>query len=572
MNERVRTEQIRVLYNNLPLTIVSTASVAITLTVLLATHAHVQPLLLWLAANFLLWVERARHYLAFKKIGRLQAARPKLGRQTQIYSFFFGLVWAWIPLYYIVPDNLFVLSNVGLFVAGMIAGALVSQAIYLPSLYAFLLPIAVGSFIGLVLNGGSYAYLAVLVVAYMGITVVFAQRISKMLVTLISTRFENEELVEALRKQKHEAEQANLAKSKFLVAASHDMRQPLHALSLYIGLLDDAKNARVKDKMHDTLTVLSDLYDRVLEVSQLDAGSVVADIQSINLSELVITIARRHETLAEEKKIDLTWDVEENCWASTDAGLLTRVLDNLLSNAIRYTSDNGSVTLKVLSCDDQVNDQVKVEVIDTGIGIAQEQQQNIFLEYTQLNNPERDRNKGMGLGLAIVQRLCDLLDHPLELRSTVGQGTTFSIALPATEPCVVQGLAQNSEEIDLSAINILLLEDDQTVREAMLMQFDAWGCFTEYCERAEDIVNVLEKPDVVVADYMLPGDLTGLDALNKLRELFAVELPGIIVTGDTGPEVLKQFERVNVQVLHKPVSPEQLKTSLAECVPVTALS
>ena len=559
MTERVRTEQIKVLYDNLPLTVVSTASVSVVLAWLLSQNTALLPLLIWLAANALLWVVRIRHYWIFKRIKLLANKRSALARETFLYSLAYGIVWSWIPIYYIVPDNLFVLSNVGLFVVGMIAGALVSQAVFLPSLYAFLLPIAIGTVIGLLLNGGDYAYLSILCAAYMAIAVVFAHRINLMMVALITTRFENETLIEALREQKIAAEQANLAKSKFLVAASHDMRQPLHALSLYVGLLKD-EEPEIKQRMGETLAVLSDLYDRVLEVSQLDAGVVTAQLTNVDVSAIAESAFHRVATLALEQNITMVNEIQPQRWVVSDSSLLARVIDNLLSNALRYTPQGGSITMQVA----QEYGHVTLKVIDTGIGIAPDQLQNVFLEFTQLNNPERDRRKGMGLGLAIVKRLCDLLHHQIKLESELNCGTTFSMEMRIGDPQIQ--VVEVATEVNVEEVNVLLIEDDETVRTAMLMQFDEWGCFTEYCTHAEQLDQVLQRPDIVVADYRLPGQATGMDAVNKLRHRFGVNLPAIVITGDTGTEVLSELERENMLVLHKPVEGERLKQAMARAI------
>ena len=236
---------------------------------------------------------------------------------------------------------------------------------------------------------------------------------------------------------------------------------------------------------------------------------------------------------------------------------------NLLANAIRYTN-NGSITI---NCVQQAGN-VRIEVCDTGIGIPADQQQEIFREFYQLTNPERDRNKGLGLGLAIIDRLINLLQHKIEVQSEVGKGSCFSVTLPAGDQARViamQAQHVHSGYFDIIGMRVLVIDDVQGVRDGMQAVLDNWGCVVTLASSEEEAMDKLkgkEPPHVIIADYRLRDGKNGAQAIEKLRKACGKEIPALIITGDTGPDRLREAEASGHTLMHKPVQTARLRTYL----------
>ena len=559
MPNPVLTEQIRILYQNLPLSLFGVGSVASALALLLADTVAYLPLLAWWSIIAILVFLRIYHYINFKQHPLTDDLAALFARQTMVYSAVLGLCWAWVPLYYFQPDNILLISNISLFVIGIVAGSLVTQAVFMPSLWAFLLPISTSSTIAIGVFGGEFSYLAVVSVGYTVIAIVFAHRVHKMFLQVITTRFDNDELLAQLRVEKKQAEDANLAKSKFLASASHDVRQPLHAMALYVGMLkEDPANLDLIGRIEDAMSALEELYSRILEISQLDAGAVDAQEEALDLSQLCGRVSARNGAVADAKSITLQNSVSHPMWVLSDEVLLTRILENLISNALRYTPIGGQVIVSVCIHD---ADQIVLEVADTGIGIAPQELNNIYQEFYQIGNPARDRTKGIGLGLSIVKRLSEILDHPISVRSELGQGTTFSLRLPSCEPAPSANIV--APDINLNGLNVLVLEDDPDARAATSAQLQQWGCTSQAFADTSSMHLGEQPPDLLIADFRLPGT-DGLQACQNIVERYRVTIPTIIITGDTATNVLRQLRDSGFAVLHKPVSSQELRATIQQ--------
>jgi two-component system CheB/CheR fusion protein len=370
-----------------------------------------------------------------------------------------------------------------------------------------------------------------------------------------------------LEAAKSEAERANVGKSRFLAAASHDLRQPLQTISLLQGMLEkrvhDEATRRLVHRLDETVRTMSSVLDKLLDINQLEAGIVRPAIVDFPISRLL-----------EEMRTEFTYHTETNGlgWRVVPSGLTVRsdprlleqILRNLLSNAVKYTAGGRLL----LGCRRRA-DMLRIEVWDTGAGIPELELQAIFEEFHQLDNPARERSKGLGLGLAIVQRLSDLLGHKIDVRSRLGTGSVFSIEVPlgraetAREPIA----DQNRTQADATARGtILIVEDDPAVLEMLQLLFDDDGHRTLIAADGRKALELAAEGsttlDLIVADYNLPKGLNGLQIIGKLQEQARRAIPAIILTGDISADSLREIAGHDCVHLNKPVRASEL-TSLA---------
>lgn len=383
----------------------------------------------------------------------------------------------------------------------------------------------------------------------------------------IRMRTENVELLSRLESDKalietalKEARLASESKSRFLAAASHDLRQPLHALTMFVSTLTfhvstpDAR--RLLNRISDTTRVLEDQFESLLDLSRFEAGVIQVDVQPFRLDTLLERVADEVRADAQTKRLTLTCEAA-TCIARSDALLVTRVLQNLLQNAVKYTS-SGSVTARVSSRENEF----LVEVIDTGPGIPPDQRTRIFEEYVQLENPGRQRRYGVGLGLAIVRRIDALLDLKLHLASEVGQGSNFSFCLPCAEgDAVPTALTLPDVSGFTTAASIWILDDDANSRDALQEQFAAWGARVTAFESPDDLIAAYEqepfRPAWIFADDMLGARLSGLDAAEQLRARFGHEKV-CLITGNSNQARLRELRASRFPLLQKPTKPRDL--------------
>ncbi|WP_431855263.1 PAS domain S-box protein [Azospirillum sp.] len=368
----------------------------------------------------------------------------------------------------------------------------------------------------------------------------------------------------ALHRAKEEAERADLAKTKFLAAASHDLRQPLQSLFFFtaaLGAQVTPKGTEVLRNLERGLDALKGLLDSLLDVSRLDAGLVVPEIEDFPVSDVLDEIGAATAPVAAAR--GLLWRVAP-CTAvvRSDRTLLSRMLRNLVENAVRYTAD-GAVALE---CRVET-DALTLTVRDSGIGIPPDQLERIWEEFHQVGNPERDRTQGLGLGLAIVRRLSDLLGHPVEVRSEVGRGSAFRIRVPLGAAIARPASATPAEPPASGEGRFAVLVDDDAI---VLMGLQAilteWGYDVLIAGSADQVVERLEadgrRPDIVVADYRLREGRVGTEAILRVRDLRGADIPGVILTGETGPECQHDAALHHFTVVHKPVTPRELGAAL----------
>lgn len=379
------------------------------------------------------------------------------------------------------------------------------------------------------------------------------------------------------RKVEHrtqELEAANLAKARFLAAASHDLRQPLHALNLLVEQLraeaDPSERSRVLDRIGAAVAAMNELFDALLDMSRLDAGVLVPDLSVFPVQRLFERVETTFAGAAHEKGLKLRLIASE-AWAFSDFVLLERILLNLVSNAVRYTRSGGVL----IGCRRRGN-RLALEVWDTGPGIAPEQRSEVFREFLQLEDSVRQSTGGLGLGLAIVDRLCRLLDHPLELASVLGRGSRFRILVPRAEQ---QAAAAIDEAVialpdPLHGKAVIVIDDDELVRVSMRGVLRTWGCevmaAASEAEAEAAIALHARAPELIICDFRLPGAASGIDVVASLRARYGLAIPAFLISGDTSPERLQQASESGLMLLHKPVQPLALRAVLMRMLAMPA--
>jgi len=372
-----------------------------------------------------------------------------------------------------------------------------------------------------------------------------------------------------LQDAKEEAEQANHAKSMFLAAASHDLRQPLHAMQMYIAALrqkvGDQETLAIVDDIDAVSNSTARLLSALLDVSQLEAGAIEPTFESFPIVDVMNRIWREFVPFAKQKGLDFRM-VPSSVHVWSDPALLERILGNFMSNAIRYTQ-KGSILMGVR----RRSGQISIEVWDTGLGIPDDQMHAIFQDFHQIDNEERDRSKGLGLGLAIAERLAICLSHEIACDSKVGEGSRFAVlVMPAQATPAVATKIENLEFLlhGLSGRRILLVEDDLEVLRATRQLLESWGCIVVQGTNLEDVLSVVNEqpllpPDLILADNRLPGGAEGIVVASQVRDIFGYAIPCIIVTGDVQEDHLKEISSHGYRVMSKPVQPAKLRSLMS---------
>ena len=370
----------------------------------------------------------------------------------------------------------------------------------------------------------------------------------------------------ALRQKKEEAEAATLAKSRFLAAASHDLRQPTQALGLFVARLAQlshpASTRQLVGHLEASVQALQDLLDGLLDLSRLDANAVQVQLRPFALADIFDPIRVSLTSVAADKGVRLRVRPTE-VWVMSDPALLQRIVLNLASNAVRYTEKGGVLVACRLTGGGQ---QVRIEVWDSGVGIAPEHHEAIFTEFYQIGNRERDRSKGMGLGLNIVERTARLLGHKLQMGSRLGRGTRFCLEVPLVAPGTAAAQPvqpENRTFDDLGGILVLVIEDDALAREGMVSLLESWDCNVWVADGLSAALRGLNAglvPGLIVSDYRLRGGENGIDTISAVRLACGRAVPACLISGDTDPTVIRQANAAGLTLLHKPVRPAKLRS------------
>jgi two-component system, sensor histidine kinase len=455
------------------------------------------------------------------------------------------------------------LAAAGLSAPMVAASRLAVYLSLLPALGPLLLTLALRPAAGAVALSSNSLLLAVLAATFLFVLVRLTLAQNNSLALLLAVRFHNEDLVQQLRSQVEVAARANQEKTRFLASAAHDLRQPLHALGMFCAALEqrllESPEKPLVHNMMKAIEALDGSFGAMLDISRLDAGAVEKAPQTFPVRDLFRRLYQHFGGDAEARGLALRFRAAHRI-VRTDPQLLERVLANLLQNALRYTRQGG-----VLVAARRHARGVALEVWDTGLGIPEDKREMIFREFYQIDNPERDRGRGLGMGLAIVQRLCNLLELPLQVRSTVGRGSVFRLLVPAGEANAIDAPTIETQTLPprkLGTLTLLLIDDELAIREATRellrpMHVDVIAAAT-IAEAVELTRQSREGIDLILSDWRLRGSENGVDAVRAVRAVCGQSTPAVLITGDTSADLLQLARESGLVILHKPLQPRHL--------------
>ncbi|CDN90132.1 ATP-binding response regulator [Hydrogenophaga intermedia] len=484
-----------------------------------------------------------------------------------------GAMWGlapWMLSAHRSTDDIVLIS---IFIMGAISLGSAIVSTHRQTIAAFSLPAGAGMVSACFWHGGLVGWvLAVCMALFLVMTLKWTFQQADLLEQSLTVRFEKEDLARRLEQQVELVENANREKSRFLASASHDLRQPLHAISLFTSVLErsrlDPDSAQTVTRLSHSVRLLNQSLDTMLDISRLDAGAVQPSVEAVGVHGLFLSLSHTFAGSAQERELQIRFRAPGELAVMSDAQLLTRLLGNLIDNAIKYTRSGGVLIAARTGAPAARAGWVCFEVIDTGIGIAREHQVRVFDEFFQLDNPQRDRAAGLGIGLSIVKRLSSLLEHPIELSSTPARGTRFrvwvrqavegtpALAGPApADPVVSEGRLPR---------HVLIVDDERVGREALSLLLSSCGCTVHGASDLPQARQLLEANPIeaVVSDDRLPGDSNGLAFLLALRDS-APHLRTLLVTGETAPQRISEIKASGVPFLHKPVVAQQLLNALS---------
>ncbi|MBL8912145.1 MAG: response regulator [Archangium sp.] len=514
----------------------------------------------WFALVVTINLARLSHALWFNRVERTDAEVMKQAPLYVVLMEAAALAWGVLIVWIGFPKETTEVSVILLTIAGMMASGAHGTSVTPRTMYASMAVSMTPGFIFLlVADGQHFKPLALLIVSHAIGVRAAVRAVNQKTRASIALRFENAELVEQLRVEKAEAEKANQEKSRFVAAASHDARQPLHAMGLLVDTLKaqtlEPKSARLVQSIDVAHASLVSLHEGLLELSVSEVGAVIPRLVDAPLRPLLETL--QTECGARAKLRGLTLDVRApNVTLRTDPSMLLRVLRNLVSNAITYTQKG-----RVLIAARKRSGSVLIQIWDTGIGMAPEHLPRIFDELYQVGNVARDRAQGLGLGLAIVKRLASALKTEVTVRSMLGKGSVFSIVLPLAVE------APRSEAVRQSGSVALVVDDDGLARNALATMLTHWGfevVTASDAEEAREYAQALERLDVVVSDLWLPG-ASGLELLQGLSA--KPGLKRVLMSGDTTAESEAKVRASGLTFVRKPVRGARLAEALSVAAP-----
>jgi two-component system, sensor histidine kinase len=477
-----------------------------------------------------------------------------------------GVGPAWFIFRHPSADTL--LTAILLAVTGLSAPLIAASR---PGIYLSLLPALVPVLSALTLRPSSSALsgsgtpllLAALALAFLLVLLRLTLDQNDSIAARLAVSLRNEDLVQQLRSQIDVVARANQEKTRFLASAAHDLRQPLHALGMFCAALEqrlhDSSEKPLVRNMMSAIEALESSFGAMLDISKFDAGLVEKSPRTFPIRDIFRRLYQQFGGDAEARELALRFRATRRIVRS-DPQLLERVLANLLQNALRYTRQGG-----VLVAARRHRNGIALEVWDTGVGIPQDQQEMIFREFYQIDNPERDRGRGLGMGLAIVQRLCNLLEHPLEMHSTPGHGSVFRVIVPVGEANAIDATPSEADTLPprkLGTVTVMLIDDERAIREAtreLLRPLHVDVLVAATIAEAVAVAKAApERIDLILSDWRLRGQENGIAAVQAVRAVSGDTTPAVLITGDTSPGLLKLAHESGLVILHKPLQPRHV--------------
>ncbi len=576
---RARADQVATLYRSWHRTTASMVLGAFILCMVLWAQESAVAMAVWLAAILANQAWRGVLARAYRRAAPPVDAAPRWGRYWTIGATMAGALWgiAGVAMFPASPPHQALLI-VCLF--SVILGGLNLTAVYMPAFLGFVLAALVPLIARVAFEGGQvHLFTAIVLLVVLGFVIGFGRQLNQLLTQSLAMRYENVDLIDELKVEtkvaesaRAAAETANRAKSQFLAAASHDLRQPLHAIGLFAAALaaktSDPEVSPLIANIHVSIEALEGLFAQLLDLSRLEAGALHPQFTDVALLPMLARICADFSPQAAAHGLTLR-AAKTSARVVTDPVLLERILRNLIGNALRYTR-HGGVVVGVR----RRGTGVRIDVVDTGVGIAPADQHLIFDEFVQLAPAPygHTAGRGLGLGLAIVRRLCALLDHRLHVASTPGVGSRFSVTLAraARRPAPRQRVsaARASQAIPVSAAafrgrNVIVVDDDPAVVVAMDALFTSWGARVAAGASAPDALcaNGESRADLIVADLRLADGVSGIDAVVALRAAQGHPVPALIVSGDTSETARAEACAAGITLLSKPLVAAALRAA-----------
>jgi signal transduction histidine kinase/CheY-like chemotaxis protein len=537
---------------------------------------EVKPMHLGIWLTYMLVGVVVRTWIVFKlkfKSEEIINPQQNLTRMTlTLGSMGIGWGMGWVLM---APDLLMINRVIYVYmITAALMGSMFAYSVHKPTFYAFTLPIMIPSLTTTLWSVDLFPWtfsvgMATVYIVVLGISKSFSQTFEDS----VRLRFRNESLYQELANERDQSIAANVAKSKFIAVASHDLRQPMHAVNVYLDIVN-ANNFPEQEKLlltkiKSSVTSLNSMFDSLLNISKLDAHVTPINNRVFALHDFANTLRDLYETRAKNK--GLIFKVSSlDLNVCGDKLLLQQIVGNLISNAIQYT-ETGTVEIKFIT----QNDRLTVEVVDTGCGVDDSEQQHIFGEFYRADRT-RSLHDGLGLGLSIVQRLCSLIGADMYLLSTLGEGSKFVVTTPyfasssdeSFEVAEASSAPLNTHRI-LQGKYIGVIEDNPIIIDAYRQTLASEGAYVYVLSEFELDAQLesINRIDCILSDYRL-SQSTGDVLIQKIRENYNEEIPAIIVTADTSPSHFNLFAKLNVQVLHKPVSFQEVAQAIRKLVEV----
>ncbi|WP_105255735.1 hybrid sensor histidine kinase/response regulator [Pseudoalteromonas sp. T1lg75] len=547
----------------------------IVVTLMMHNTSHFQQMIYWVALN--LSVVLVREIFIFPVLKRNRAtgkiSDKAIHRSVIVFWLFAGAIWGWAGYFYLPEQNQteLMVSFIAVFI-GITAGNLIAFA---PSIWAgiaFSLPALFG------LAAGVYRYDYFVLFANVAIYQIFLlitmARISKSVINTITLDLKNQQLLQQVTQEKQRAEtqkikaqKANQSKTEFMTSASHDLRQPLNSLGLFLyGLKQKIQSGAgdtlpLVEKIEQAHKSLSSMFARMLEVSNVETGKITPQPSHLESSALIGAVVDEYRQQCQTKQVQLHYQ-PIHARLYTDDLLFSRIVRNLLDNAVKYTQHGDIHVIETLT-----NEHYRLDIQDTGIGIPKHELNHIFDEYHQVGNKRRDAKNGLGLGLFITFRLCQLLGITLNVTSTEGTGSCFSLT------CNTQKIQQsNIQKSDiegfpaLAHLHILVVDDDTEILSGMQLILEQWQCRVDTASDIKSALTLAEqsRPDILLSDYRLEDNYTGLDLLHQLEEMLNQEVTTIFISGEHLSNSVFTEELADYLVLQKPIEPADLHQAIKD--------